>query len=72
MSPVLRFLVAFILLAVLVFVGVIGYSGIEGWNLSDSLYMTFITLTTVGFEEVFPLSPQGKHFTIIFLHIHFR
>ena len=67
MSPVLRFTVAFVLLAALVFAGVIGYASIEGWNLSDSLYMTFITLTTVGFEEVFPLSPQGKHFTIVFL-----
>ena len=67
MSPVVRFATAFLLLLVLVAVGVVGYATLEGWSVSDSLYMTVITMTTVGFDEVFPLSPQGKHFTIVFL-----
>lgn len=67
MSTFLRFLVASLLLVILVTAGTFGYSLIENWSLSDSLYMTFITITTVGFGEVRPLSPQGKQFTVIFL-----
>ena len=66
MSTFFRFLVASLLLVFLVAAGTFGYSLIENWSLLDSLYMTFITITTVGFGEVRPLSPQGKHFTIIF------
>lgn len=44
--------------------GTAGYSIIEGWNPFDSLYMTVITLTTVGYREVHPLSPEGQLFTI--------
>ena len=67
MSTFLRFLIAFLLLALLITAGVLGYSMIEKWPLLDSFYMTFITITTVGFGEVRPLSPQGKQFTVIFL-----
>ena len=67
MSPFLRFLIAFFSVVLLVLGGTVGYVLIEGWSLSDSLYMTFITLTTVGFSEVRPLSDAGRHFTIVFL-----
>jgi voltage-gated potassium channel len=67
MSPFLRFLIAFISVVILVLGGTVGYTLIEGWPLGDSLYMTFITLTTVGFSEVRPLSDAGRHFTIVFL-----
>ncbi len=45
-------------------VGVVGYELIEGWNFQDSLFMTAISLTTVGYGEVHPLSPAGRIFTI--------
>lgn len=54
-------------LVVLFFVsvsGTVGYAYLEGWSLMDGVYMTFITLTTIGFEEVHPLSFRGRIFTV--------
>jgi voltage-gated potassium channel len=44
--------------------GTLGYRLIEGWSLFDALYMTAITITTVGFLEVHPLSDAGRGFTM--------
>ncbi|MEM1126069.1 MAG: potassium channel protein [Bacteroidota bacterium] len=49
----------------LVVVGTLGYMLIEGWSWTEGLYMTFITLTTIGFGEVRPLSDTGRFFTVI-------
>ncbi|UCH50863.1 MAG: potassium channel protein [Chloroflexota bacterium] len=54
-------------LLLVVFTGTIGYKLIEGWSLLDSLYMTIITITTVGYAEVHPLSPAGRGFSIILM-----
>jgi voltage-gated potassium channel len=52
-----------ILLVVLAF-GTTGYMLIEKWSFLDSLYMTVITITTVGYREMGPMSPAGMVFTI--------
>jgi voltage-gated potassium channel len=44
-----------------------GYWIIEGWPLDEALYMTFITISTVGFQEVKPLSGTGRIFTIFLI-----
>jgi len=44
--------------------GTVGYMLIEGWSVIDALYMTVITLSTVGFKEVGPVSPEGQIFTM--------
>ena len=55
------------LLLALVAVGTVGFMIIEGWRPLDALYMTIITLTTIGFGETQPLSPTGRVFTIVFI-----
>jgi voltage-gated potassium channel len=67
LTPSARFLSAVLLLGLLVAGGTIGYSRIEGWDARDSFYMTVITITTTGFGEVRPLTPQGRSFTIALL-----
>jgi voltage-gated potassium channel len=47
--------------------GTLGYQLIEGWSFADALYMTVITLATVGYGETHPLTPEGRIFTIIFI-----
>ena len=44
--------------------GVAGYMLIEGWSFLDALYMTVVSVTTVGYSEVRPLSDSGRVFTI--------
>jgi voltage-gated potassium channel len=56
-----------IFLAIIVVVGILGYTFIEKWTVLDSIYMLVITLFTVGFKEVHPLSAGGKIFTMIII-----
>jgi len=57
---------ALVILGVLVG-GTIGYVLIEGWSAWDAFYMTVITVTTVGYLEVHPLSTAGRAFTVVVL-----
>ena len=59
-----RSLIVLALTFVLSLVGIAGYVGIEGWGFHDALYMTVITLTAVGYEEVHPLTRPGQYFTM--------
>jgi voltage-gated potassium channel len=49
---------------VVMLIGTLGYEIIEGWNWLDALYMTTITLGTVGYGETHPLDQNGRIFTI--------
>jgi voltage-gated potassium channel len=59
-----RLLRVLLLLTALLVAGTGGYMVLEGWRLLDAAYMTVITLSTVGFNEVHPLSDAGHLFTI--------
>lgn len=62
-----RLLPVLLLLTIIVSFGTVGYMFIEGWGLLDSIYMTIITLSTVGYKEVGYLSDAGRLFTIILI-----
>lgn len=51
----------------LLFTGSVGYSFIEKWNWLDSLYMTVITLSTVGFGEIHNMHSDSRVFTILLI-----
>src|SRR5918998_3826437 len=58
---------AFIALGVIIVVGVLGYILFEGWSFMEALYMTVITLTTVGYKEVRELDTTGQLWTMALL-----
>lgn len=58
---------ALFLLLFVIAVGVAGYMYMSGDSFVNSLYMTIITMTTVGFSEVHPLSAEEKIFTIFLI-----
>jgi len=62
-----RFVWTLLLLVLLITVGTLGYMIIERQTFSDSIYMTAITLTAVGYEEVWHLSRVGRVFTMVLL-----
>ena len=47
--------------------GVMGYMIVEGWGFLDSLYQTVITISTVGFGEIHPISTGGRIITILLI-----
>jgi voltage-gated potassium channel len=67
MSPIRRLLWGICILVAIIAIGVSGYMVIERWVFIDALYMTIITITTVGFAEVHPLSLVGKIFSIFII-----
>ncbi|HBC75697.1 MAG TPA: potassium channel protein [Candidatus Wallbacteria bacterium] len=60
---------AFILIVFIFVSGVMGYVWLEGWSFFDALYMTVITLASVGYGETHELSANGRLFTIFLIVI---
>jgi voltage-gated potassium channel len=55
---------SFSILILIIAAGTIGYMAIEDWQFIDALYMTVITISTVGFKEVNQVGAAGRIFTI--------
>jgi voltage-gated potassium channel len=58
---------ALLALGIITVAGVLGYMVFEGWSFTDALYMTVITLTTVGYREVRTLDATGQLWTMALL-----
>jgi voltage-gated potassium channel len=52
------------LLVLVMAIGTVGYHFIEGWSWFDGFYMVVTTLTTIGYQEVHPLSHAGRVFNV--------
>lgn len=59
----------FIALMVVIALGTAGYVAIEGWSVLDALYMAAISITTVGYAEVQPLSTEGRLLTMALIAV---
>lgn len=59
--------IALILLICTICLGLFGYHFVEGMSYFNALYMTIITISTVGFEEIKPLSDYGRLITIMII-----
>jgi voltage-gated potassium channel len=67
MNPVRQLKISLLVLLLLISAGTAGYMTIEGWRFLDALYMTIMTVATVGFQEVHALSDAGRVFTILLI-----
>ena len=57
------------LVAGILLLGTAGFHWIEGWPWFDGLYMTLTTLTTIGYQEIHPLSSVGRMFNVMLIII---
>ena len=62
-----HFTFSMILTVALLLIGTGGYMIIESWSFNDAIYMTIITLATVGYGEVHQVSGVGRIFTIFLI-----
>lgn len=57
---------AVLIFAIIVIIGSYAYTHLEGWSLLDSIYFVVITLTTLGYGDIVPVTSAGKIFTIFY------
>ena len=69
MDSTIHLIIIVLLSALLVALGTVGYMLIENWPLLDSLYMTVITLSTIGYGEVNDVSQPGRIFTMVYIFL---
>lgn len=69
MNHLTHSLISVVLFIALLTTGSLGYMALEGWNFFDALYMTVITVATVGYGEVHSVSPPGRVFTLVLIFL---
>jgi voltage-gated potassium channel len=66
-NPIFKLIKPISLFLLVLLFGILGYIFIENYSLLEAVYMTVITLSTVGYSEVKPLSDEGRIFTTILI-----
>jgi voltage-gated potassium channel len=64
-SITLRLKIFAAVLVLVIFTGTVGYSALEGIPFSDSFYLTVITVSTVGYGDITPLTTAGKILSLV-------
>ncbi len=65
-----RIIQVLLIIAGILFFGTIGFQGVEpNYSFLDSLYMTVITVTTIGYSELKPLSDAGRIFNLVLITV---
>ncbi|MBA3426583.1 MAG: two pore domain potassium channel family protein [Rubrobacter sp.] len=62
-----EFRALFVLVVLTLATGTFFYAWIEGWSLLDAFYFSAITLTTVGYGDLAPVTAEGKLFTVFYI-----
>lgn len=57
----------FVMVAIFVLAGTVFYTNVEAWRAFDALYFSVMTLTTVGYGDLAPVTDAGKLFTIFYV-----
>lgn len=68
-NPLLRFRLPAVLLAGVIVIGIAGYMLVERWSFIDAFFMTIITISTVGYDEVHLMDSAGRIFTSVLIVI---
>ncbi|MCP4622498.1 MAG: potassium channel protein [bacterium] len=69
MNKTRHLILSIILSSIILVIGTTGYMIIEDWRFLDALYMTVITISTVGYREINQLGDAGRVFTILLVAI---
>ena len=59
-----RFLAFVILFVLVILLGSLVYQGVENWSYLDSVYFLVVTMTTIGYGDIVPVTSAGKIITI--------
>ena len=55
------------LIIIFLLIGTYSYHILEGWDYIDSLYFSTVTLTTIGYGDLYPTNNASKLFTVFFI-----